>query len=326
MEALSVLKSFLFLMLLNACSVADTSPPDERAVVDREELLGHVEYLASDELEGRLPGSEGSRKARAYICRNFESYGLSPFNGSWKQPFNHGHPRGEGDVKHAANIVGYVEGREHPDRYIVITAHYDHLGISDGEIFNGSDDNASGTGGLLAAARWFGEHPPENSILFVALDAEEMGLRGAYYFVDNPVVPLEQMVMNVNMDMISISVDNEIYASGTRHYEFLRPVIETSVQRAPVTVHFGHDNPDGSEQDWTTMSDHYAFHRKSIPYVYFGVEDHDYYHTPEDTFERIHPDFYVDAVSTIIQVIRDLDAELDEIQKASGRVGAEADF
>src|SRR5690625_7437187 len=100
-----------------------------------------------------------------------------------------------------------------------------------------------------------------------------MGLRGAYYFVDNPVVPLEQIVMNVNMDVISINADNEIYASGTRHYEFLRPVIEASVKGAPVNVHCGHDDPDGSEQDWTTKSDHYALPRLAIPYVDKLVEE-----------------------------------------------------
>src|SRR5690625_339678 len=152
MEALSVLKSFLFLVLLNACSVADTSPPDERAVVDREELLWHVEYLASDELEGRLPGSEGSRKARAYISRHFESSGLSPFNGSWEQPFNHGHPRGEGDVKQVANIAGYVEGSEHPDRYFVIIGTFAHFGSPAGESFNGPVETASGPAGRLRAA------------------------------------------------------------------------------------------------------------------------------------------------------------------------------
>lgn len=316
MESLSILKTFLLVMLFHACSGSVADPPlpvEER--VDRAELLGHVEYLASDELEGRFPGSEGGLKAREYIISHFETYGLSAFGDTWEQPFTH-------EGLSAANIVGYVEGRVNPDRYIVVTAHFDHLGIRDGEIYNGADDNASGTGGLLAAARWFGENPPDNSFIFAALDAEEQGLRGAFHFVDQPVVPLEEMVLNVNMDMISNNFDNQIYASGTWHYEFLRPVIEASVRTSPVEVRFGHDNPSGRGQDWTTMSDHYAFHRVGIPYIYFGVEDHDYYHTPGDTYEQINPDFYVEVVSMIIQVIRDLDVQLDEIHAASERAGA----
>jgi Zn-dependent M28 family amino/carboxypeptidase len=206
-----------------------------------------------------------------------------------------------------------------PDRFIVITAHYDHLGIQNGEIYNGADDNASGTGGLMAAARWFSEYPPDNSLIFIAFDAEEHGLGGAHHFVEHPVVPLDQIVLNVNMDMISNNFDNELYAVGTYHYPFLKPMIEEFTADAPVNVLFGYDS-DEWDQDWTMSSDHGPFHQKGIPFIYFGVEDHPHYHQPTDTFENINPKFYVDAVETIISVLVNLDQRLDEIVEAAETV------
>ena len=157
---------------------------------------------------------------------------------------------------------------------------------------------------------------PDNSIIFIALDAEEQGLGGARHFVENPVVPLDQIVMAVNMDMISNNFDNELYAVGTYHYPFLKPVIEESTANAPINVLFGYDS-DEWPQDWTMASDHGPFHTKGIPFVYFGVEDHPHYHAPTDTYENTNPEFYLNAVETIIGVIEDLDARLDEVVEAS---------
>ena len=308
--------TFFFSLLLSiafiSCNDLQESPA-ERAVVDADQLLADVEYLASDELEGRETGTEGNRLARLYIEERFESVNLSAFGDDYRQYFDHP----DGDFSDAVNLVGYVEGTENPDRYLVVTAHYDHLGINeDGEIFNGADDNASGTGGLMAAARYFADHHPENSVMFVAFDAEEKGLMGARYFVENPTVPLEQIVMNVNMDMISTNFEDELYAVGTYHYPFLRPMIEEFTADAPIDVLFGYDS-DEWPQDWTMASDHGPFHQQDVPFIYFGVEDHEHYHAPTDTFENINPEFYVKSVETIIGVIEGLDGRLDEVVEAS---------
>lgn len=306
-----LLLSLASLMLLAACSV-DTAPYD---VVDRQQLLTDLEYLASDELEGRFPGTEGSEMARDYIEDRFSSLGLNMFGDSYRHLFDFTNPRTEEEFTDAVNLIGYVEGTEHPDRYIVVTAHYDHLGVQDGEIYNGADDNASGTGGLMAAARYFTDNAPENSIIFIAFDAEEQGLSGARHFVGNPVIPLDQIVMNVNMDMISNNFENELYAVGTYHYPFLKPLIEEFTEAAPVNVLFGYDS-DEWDQNWTMASDHGPFHQQGIPFVYFGVEDHPHYHEPSDTFENTNPEFYVDAVFTIIGAIEGLDRHLDEVGEA----------
>ena len=309
---------FLIFPLFITCEQVDREPSSDFEIVDREQLLADIKYLASDELEGRLSGTEGNRKAQVFIEQRFEEYNLSAFDGTYQQLFDHTNPRTNVTFSDAVNLIGYIEGAENNDRYIALTAHYDHLGVQNDEIYNGADDNASGTSGLLAAIRYFSHHQPENSILFIALDAEEQGLGGARHFVEHPVVPLEQIVMNVNMDMISTNFEDELYAVGTYHYPFLKPLVEEASTEAEIDVLFGYDS-DEWEQDWTMASDHGAFHEKGIPFIYFGVEDHPHYHQPTDTFENINPEFFVNSVETIINVLSHLDKNLDEIARESGR-------
>lgn len=315
----------IIIALFISCEPRAENPVDTEPIADREQLLQDIEWLSSDEREGRKTGTEGNRMAQDYIDERFRELNLETFGGGYRHPFDHTPPpseQNEPEATEAVNLIGFVEGTGNPERFIVITAHYDHLGIEDGEIYNGADDNASGTGGLLAAAAWFSANPPENSMMFIAFDAEEQGLAGARHFTDNPVVPLDQIVLNVNMDMISNNFENELYAVGTSHYKFLKPVIEESTADADVNILFGYDTPD-APQDWTMASDHGPFHSKEIPFVYFGVEDHPQYHQPDDTVEHINPDFYVRAVETIMGFLVDVDRRLDEVVEESGRVISE---
>ena len=242
------------------------------------------------------------------------------FGSSYRQPFKQAITSGAttADTVTANNLVGFVEGKRYTDRYIVVTAHYDHLGREGEDIYNGADDNASGVGGLMAAANYFSENRPDHSIIFIGFDAEEKGLAGARYFTENPAVPLDQMIININMDMISTNFENELYAVGTYHYPYLKPYIEEYTADAPVNVLFGYDS-DEWDQNWTLSSDHGPFHQKDVPFIYFGVEDHPHYHAPTDMFENINPEFYIDAVETIIGVIEGLDQDLDEIGELSER-------
>lgn len=307
----------LLLPVLIFISISCTTQPDPVELVDRNQLLADIEYLAMDELEGRRTGTEGNRMAQNYIEERFFSLDLNMFGDSYRHLFDHTNRSGVEFVD-AVNLIGYISGSENPNRYIVVTAHYDHLGVRDGEIYNGADDNASGTGGLMAAARYFTSVQPQNTIIFIALDAEEQGLGGAHYFVNNPVVSLDDIVMNINMDMISNNFENELYAVGTYHYPYLKPMIEEYTSESSINVLFGYDS-DEWDQDWTMSSDHGPFHQKGIPFVYFGVEDHPHYHAPSDTFENTNPEFYVNAVKTIIGVIEGLDKDLDRVISESNR-------
>jgi hypothetical protein len=306
--SLLILPLFLFL----SCGEQADTQSDTRA--DQPQVLSDVEYLASDELGGRETGTPGNLMARDYIESRFDSLGLMMFGDSYRQPFDQAISTGEStaDTVVAENIVGYLEGSSNPDRYIVVTAHYDHLGREGDDIYNGADDNASGTAGLMAAAAHFAENPPENSIIFIGFDAEEKGLAGARFFTANPSVPLEQIALNVNMDMISTNFDNELYAVGTYHYPYLKSYIEEYTSDAPVNVLFGYDS-DEWDQNWTLASDHGPFHQEGIPFIYFGVEDHPHYHAPTDTYETINQEFFVGAVETIIDVLEGLDSDLNAI-------------
>ena len=314
--------SFIFTLLLFTigCNDVTSQQTTNEIKIDREQLMRDVQILSDDYFEGRKTDSRGGFLGQGYVIGRFSSIGLSRFSETFTQPFEALNQRSGEEFKYAANVLGYVEGTENPDQYIVVTSHFDHLGVRNGEIYNGADDNASGVGGMLAAADWFVKNPPKNTIIFLSFDAEEQGLSGARYFIDNPVVPLESIIMNVNMDMISLNEKIEIYAAGTYHYPYLKPIIENATNDALISVLFGHDSPDlPPGDDWTMSSDHGPFHAVGIPFIYFGVEDHPYYHSPMDVFENIKPDFYYNAVNTIIKVIDSFDNEAEEIKNLSGR-------
>jgi Zn-dependent M28 family amino/carboxypeptidase len=268
-----------------------------------------ISVLAHDSMEGRLVATPGGERARRFLLRRFNEIGLEQFNGTYEQPFTF--TRNEQQVR-GINVVGYVRGSVQPDRYIVIFAHYDHLGIRDGQIYNGADDNASGTAALLALAHYFSQHQPRHSLIFAALDAEEGGLRGARAFVASPPVDRSAFVMNVNMDMVGRNDANELYVAGTHHYPALLEHVRRVAAVAEVRLLTGHDtpNPANPSDDWTMASDHAAFHEIGIPFLYFGVEDHPDYHRPTDTLEGIQPGFYNRAVRTVLMAVRVLDSEL----------------
>ncbi|WP_089238622.1 M28 family peptidase [Belliella buryatensis] len=277
--------------------------------IDQEQLIKDIQYLASEELEGRKPLSEGSLKARAYIKERFKILGLSSQYDDYTQFFEFTNRRENKTYENAANIIGFIPGSE-SDKIIVIMGHYDHLGKRGEEAFLGADDNASGTAAMMALAGYFAENRPKHSMMFVALDAEEMGMQGARTLVNDFPFELEQVKVNINMDMVSRNGDNELYAVGTHHYPFLKPSLERASAGKSPFLKFGHDIPGSGREDWTNASDHAQFHQKGVPFIYFGVEDHPDYHTPRDTFENIQPEFFKGAVELILACVLALDEDL----------------
>ena len=282
---------------------ADEGPRSKK--FDAVQLLKDVEYLASDELEGRSADRPSIDKAREYIEKRFRESGIQPMGESFRHEL--AITRRGAEPMAGMNFVGMIKGKLSPAKYIVITAHYDHVGIRNGEIYNGADDNASGTAALFAVASYFQKHKPRHSLIFVALDAEERGFQGARHFVANLPVAKESIVLNVNMDMLSRNDKAELYAAGTFHYPQFKPALEAVQKKAKVKLLLGHDDPKLGRDDWTNQSDHAAFHREKIPFIYFGVEDHADYHRPTDESANIQPEFYVRAVETVIEAIGLLD-------------------
>jgi Zn-dependent M28 family amino/carboxypeptidase len=293
-------------LALAACA-GNASDATSQVAIDVDRMLADVAFLAADSLEGRLVGSEGNRIAREFVAARFRELGISAFGESYVREFT---ATRRGTELHGANVVGYVEGTEVPDQFIVITAHYDHVGVRDGEVFNGADDNASGTAAVMAMAQHFIRNRPRHSILFAAVDAEERGMGGSGSLVEQPPVALGQMAVNVNMDMVSHS-ERELYVAGTHHYPFLKPLVERVAVPSEMALLFGHDTPDLGSDDWTNSSDHAPFHRNGIPFLYFGVEDHPDYHRATDEFETINPAFFANAVTVILGVVMELDRDLE---------------
>lgn len=304
------LSAILLLFPGVSCSQDPTQETPFTPSIDAERLLLHVEILASDEYKGRRSGTEGGHMAQAYVQQQFEDMGLQPAcSESWVQNFPF--QARDGSQQQGANLMGLIPGTGGADGSIVISAHYDHLGERDGVIYNGADDNASGTAALIELARELLAERPVHNVVIAAFDAEELGLVGAQAFVRSDCFTASDVRMNINMDMVSRNEAGELWASGTYHHPFLKPLLEGVARPAGLTVSFGHDQPTEGYNDWTGASDHAPFHSAGVPFVYFGVEDHAGYHNPSDDFEAIAPDFFVAAVSWIHDALRAADAALD---------------
>ncbi|MFY8209850.1 MAG: M20/M25/M40 family metallo-hydrolase [Caulobacter sp.] len=302
------------LSLFAAAFLALASPafaaPGDKAIDD-------VRILSADDMEGRGVGTPGSEKARAYILSRFREIGLAPVGDRFEHTF--AFTKRDGSAAQGVNLIARVKGTQ-PGGAIVVTAHYDHLGVRNGEIFNGADDNASGVAGLLAVAEAFKAKPPTHDVILAVVDAEESGLRGARAFAAAPPIPLESIVLNINFDMLSKNPKNELFAAGASAFPVLRPILQQVAATAPVTLKLGHDtDADGAQNNWTNQSDHYAFVEKGVPWIYFGVEDHPEYHRPSDDFATIPQDFFKRSVATVVQASLALEGALDAVAKSAGR-------
>jgi Zn-dependent M28 family amino/carboxypeptidase len=192
--------------------------------------------------------------------------------------------------------------------------------VRNGVVFNGADDNASGTAALFAVAKYFSAHKPAHSIIFAAFDGEEANLRGAKAFVAKPPVDASTIVVDVNMDMIGRDPDDKLFAVGTRVNPFLKPYLEKVAAAAPVKLLFGHEDPAQKDvEDWSRDSDHFAFQEHNIPAIYLGVEDFSQHHKATDDYETITYSFYVRAVETCVSVVKAFDANLEAVAKKGGR-------
>lgn len=291
-------------LLLSCGSVKQTHPRNTDL-----QLLSDVETLSSDRYEGRKTGTKGAEMARTYLHKRFTEIGLLSFEQlkGYEQPFSFDK---NGEQINGKNMIGYIEGKT--DEVIVISAHYDHIGIIRNEIYNGADDNASGVAALLKFTEYFKTNQPQHTLIFAAFDAEEMGLQGSKAFVANPPLDLKKIKLNINMDMISHNDKNELYACGTFKYPVLKKYFY--ITSPNLKVLFGHDDPKTGHDDWTNQSDHSVFNDNNIPFIYFGVEDHKDYHRPSDKYENINKTFFTDAVKAILEIIINIDKERDSQQ------------
>ena len=312
---LAPLSALAAALLLAACvTPTPGTPGSPQPSAMQAQLLDDVRVLAADDMQGRDTGSAGGAQARAYIIGRLEALGVAPPAMGREQPWEmQGRTRAGPKTFNGVNVIGVIPGTRVTDRYIVVTAHYDHVGVSDGQIYNGADDNASGVATMLALAADLKRRAPQHSVLIVAVDGEERGLLGARHFVEAPPVPLESITMNLNFDMTArAETDGKLWVTGTYQHPNFRPILEAIPASGAVALAFGKDTPqDTGEDNWVEASDHAAFHRAQVPFLYLGVNYHPDYHRPSDDFERITPSVFISATELSIASFRALDQALD---------------
>ncbi len=279
------------------------STRDERVTA----LRAGVEYLASPELEGRAPGTAGGVLARQFVENAFESIGLGP---AGEDRYTQAIPAIDG-----ANLLGIIPGKgPTADRFIVVAAHYDHLGIWFDNVHPGANDNASGVAVLLdVAERLAASDELNRSILVCSFDAEEpphflTENMGSIHFVANPTVPLNQIDLMICLDSVGTALGSATMPPEVRESIFVLGA-ELATGVGDLVDRLGADvdgiRPRRLDGDVIPLfSDHFAFQQAGIPFLFISVRRNRHYHTPEDTAEKLDYDKmlaladYVTALTT----------------------------
>jgi hypothetical protein len=270
------------------------------STITANDLKKHLYIIASDAYEGRKTGEAGQKKAAKYLVDYYQSMQISSPNGlNYLQniPIEFFKGRSKNDSE---NVLAFIKGTEKPDEIIVISAHYDHVGIKDNEIYNGADDDGSGTVAVLEIAEAFKKaskngNGPKRSVLFINFTGEEIGLMGAKYYAENPVLPLAHTVANLNIDMIG-RVDakyadnpNYIYIIGADKLSTELHQISENVNTKYTNLIFDYTyNDENDPNRFYYRSDHYQFAKNNIPIIFYFNGVHDDYHKPTDTPDKIN--------------------------------------
>jgi len=266
------------------------------------DLSKHLYIIASAEFEGRETGEPGQKKAADYLKNYYIEQNIaSPFGGyDYFQsiPTEHLRP----NLNPSENVVAFIQGSEKPDEIVVISAHYDHLGMSNGEIYYGADDDGSGTVAILEIAEAFQKavedgNGPKRSILFLHVTGEEKGLLGSKYYTNFPIFPLENTVTDLNIDMIGRVDDAHknnpefVYLIGSdklsTELHNISEAINTEFMKLKLDYTY---NDENDPNRFYYRSDHYNFAKNNIPIIFYFNGTHEDYHRPTDTPDKINYD------------------------------------
>ena len=334
------MKKFNTLLLILALSVScsQENASDKYAEsITSEELSDLIYEFSSDKFEGRNTGEPGQKLAVEFIrdfyksnniikAENTEDY-FQKFLVDFQsrqvtRPDNIN--QDNIDWVKTENVAAIIEGSTYPNEYIVLTAHLDHVGIENGEIFNGADDDGSGSMALLEIAEAFklaelDGNRPKRSIVILHVSAEEKGLLGSKYYTDNPLYPLDETITNLNVDMIgrtdptrNSNNDEYIYLIGTDRLSTM--LHETSEKINDRTVNLELDYRFNAWDDpnrFYERSDHWHFAKNNIPVIFYFSGTHEDYHQPTDTAEKIRYDLLTKRTRLIFHTAWEI-ANMDE--------------
>lgn len=268
--------------------------------ITAKELKTHLYKFASNAFEGRKVGEAGQKKAVNFLRDYYIQQNIKPAvnDTSYFQHIPKTYlPK---NIKASENVAAFIEGSERPNEVIVISAHLDHEGIKNGEIYNGADDNGSGTAAIMEIAQAFkaaqkkGQHP-KRSLLFLHFTAEEIGLQGSQYYVENPIFKLENTIANLNIDMIGRvdksheNAPNYIYIIGADRISKELHYVSENVNNKFYNLDFDYKyNEEGDPNRYYYRSDHYNFAKNNIPAIFYFNGIHEDYHAPTDTADKIN--------------------------------------
>jgi hypothetical protein len=273
--------------------------------ITAKDLGKHLFIYASDEFEGRNTGEPGQKKAVEYLKNFYVSQGIaSPLGGddyfqevpaTWLNKNSR-----RGNLKDSENVVAFIKGTEKPDEIIVISAHLDHEGVKRGKIYNGADDDGSGTVAVLEIAQAFKEAAkagkgPKRSILFLHVTGEEKGLLGSKYYTENPIFSLENTVTDLNIDMIG-RVDprhkgnpNYVYLIGSDKLSTELHNLSEAINKKYTNIQLDYKyNDENDPNRFYYRSDHYNFAKHNVPIIFYFNGTHADYHKPTDTPDKIN--------------------------------------
>jgi hypothetical protein len=308
-------KNILFIvtiaMVAVSCSTAQKTTKVTDVVVYKNsitpaELSKHLYIVADDNMEGRNTGEPGQKRAGEYLINEYKKNGISfppgATNFYQKVPSEFMKRGFAPKLNDSENIWAFIEGSEKPQEIIVISAHYDHVGMKNGEVFNGADDDGSGTVALLEIAQAFKKaknegNGPKRSILFLHVTGEEHGLHGSRFYSENPLFPIENTVVDINIDMIGRrdtlhpKTNNYVYVIGSDRLSSELHTINEEVNAKYTQLELDYKYNDRKDPERIYYrSDHYNFAKKGIPAIFFFNGIHADYHQSTDTPDKIEYD------------------------------------
>jgi len=322
---------FLSLIILLNCDTkiygqSFTDPTVYGNSITATELKEMLYIYASDEFEGRETGQPGQKKAVEYLKNYYITLGIpSPLGDhDYFQEIPEDYLKK--GIEPSENVVAYIKGSEKPNEIVVISAHLDHLGIKDGQIYNGADDDGSGTIAVLEIAEAFENavkdgHRPKRSILFLHVTGEEKGLLGSNYYANiDPVFPLKNTVADLNIDMIGRIDPNH---ENNRNYVYLIGSDRLSTELHEISEksnkEYTHLNLDYTYNDvndpnrFYFRSDHYSFAKNNVPVIFYFSGTHKDYHKPTDTPDKIEYDIYETRTRLVFYTAWELANRTDKI-------------
>lgn len=284
--------------------ISEANPMEYANTITADELRAHLYTFASDEFEGREAGEPGQKLAAEYLKKEYQSLDIaSPLGGDDYFQEVPGSYFTRGSVNDTENVLAYIQGSTMPNEVLVISSHYDHVGIDEeGNIYNGADDDGSGTVAILEIAEAFKKaqedgFAPKRSVLFLNVTGEEKGLVGSKYYSENPVFPLANTVANLNIDMIGrIGKDMEnagdyVYLIGSDKLSTELHELSEEVNRKYMNLNLDYTyNDENDPNRFYYRSDHYHFAKNDIPIIFYFNGVHEDYHRPTDTPDKIEYD------------------------------------